>query len=218
VGPAFGASLEVGGIPAVVEMDMSPVQFDHAGGEPVEEVAVVGHQDQAAPERLQPVLKPGHRAEVEVVGGLVEDQEFRRLGQHPGQRHPLGLAARQLGHVGAGGGAHAQPLQGGPGLPSLPDRLGHRARWEVGALIEEADPGTPTPPDLSAVGRVDPTDDPQQGGFAGAVDAHHADPVPVRDGEREVLEQDPVGPADHDVLEIDEHGHEAVRLTVPAPA
>ena len=160
----------------------------------------------------QLVLEPGHRAQVEVVGGLVEDQQLGRPGQHPGQRHPLGLPAGQGAHVHTGGGGHAQAVEGGLGLPPFPDRPAHRPRGQRGHLLEKADPGTPAPPDLTLVGEVRAGDDSQQRRFPRPVDAHHADTVPVGDGERESLEEDPVGPPHGDVLEIDEHGHEASRV------
>ena len=176
----------------------------------------MGHQDQSAPVGQQLLLQPRHRPEVEVVGGLIEDQQLRRVGEDPGQRHPLGLAPRQRGDIGTRRRGHAQSVEGGLGLPSGTHRVAHRAGRQHRYLLEEADPRAAAPPHLTLVGAVRAGDDAQQGGLAGAVDAHHSEPVPVDTVERQVLEQHPVRRAHGDVLEIDEHGHETIR--VPAPS
>ena len=149
---AFGPGLQVGGVAPFVHVGAAPVELEHPGGDPVEQVAVVGDEDQAAPEGQQLLLEPGHRAQVEVVGGLVEDQQLGRVGQHPGQGHPLGLAAREGGHVGVGRRGHAQPVEGRLGLPALADRVGTVPGGSIGHLLEEADPRAPAPPDLALVG------------------------------------------------------------------
>ena len=172
----------------------------------------MGHDDQAPAERAQLVLEPGHGGQVEVVGGLVEDQELGRVGQDPGQRHPLGLAAREGVHLRLGGPGHAQAVEGGLGLPASADRPGHRPRRQDGDLLEEADPRAPPAPNLAGVGEVHPGHDSEQRRLARAVDADHADAVPVGHRQREALEEDPVRPSYGDVLEIDEHGHEGSRV------
>ena len=53
----------------------APVELEDPGRDPVEHVAVVGDEDQAAPERGQPLLEPGDGVDVEVVGRLVEHQQ-----------------------------------------------------------------------------------------------------------------------------------------------
>jgi hypothetical protein len=56
----------------------------------VEEVAVVGDQHQGAAVVAEPLLEPDHRVEVEVVGGLVEQQQVGAAHQRLGQveAHP----------------------------------------------------------------------------------------------------------------------------------
>ena len=108
-----------------------------------------------------------------------------------------------------------EAIEGRLGFPPLPHGRRDRPGRQLRHLLEEADPGAPAPPDLAFLGQLDSGDDPQQGGFPGAVDPHDPYPVPVRDGEREALEQHPVDPTDGDLLEIDEEGHGASR--VPAP-
>ena len=115
-------------------------------------------------------------------------------------------------------GAHAQAVEGRLGLPPLPHGRAHRARGQRRYLFEEAHPGAAPPPDLAFRGRISAGDDPQEGRFPGAVDPHHPNPVTVRDGEGELLEEHPIDPADGNLLEIDEEGHEATRVSAGGSA
>ncbi len=60
----------------------------------VEEVAVVRHQEERPGEAVQLLLQPVHRVGVEVVGGLVEEQQVGAGEERPGDGHPLARAAR----------------------------------------------------------------------------------------------------------------------------
>jgi hypothetical protein len=150
-----------------------------------------------------------------VVGGLVEDEELGRMSQHPGQRHPFGLAARERPHVHGGGGAHPEAFECGFSLPALSHGRPDRSGWQVRYLIEKPDTGAATTSDLALVSLVNSCDDPQQGRLSGAVHPYDPDPVPVRHGEREALEQHPIHPSHRHLLEIDEESHGLTR--VPAP-
>ena len=152
---ALGLGLQVRRVPALVDEGAAPVDLQHPGGHPVEEMAVVGDQDQAAVEGAQPLFEPGHRAQVEVVGGLVEDQQLGRVGQDPGQRHPLGLAPRQ-GRPRRRRPTRPCPVGRGRLPPPSPGpTAGPPSRGKAGHLLEEADPRTPPPPHLTLVGTVD---------------------------------------------------------------
>ena len=74
-------------------------------GHVVEEVPVVGHQHDGAVVALQVGLQPVHRLGVQVVGGLVEQQQVGLLQQQAAQGHPALLAAGQVRHGGVPGGA-----------------------------------------------------------------------------------------------------------------
>jgi hypothetical protein len=77
--------------------ERAEVQLAHLGRHPVEEHAVVRDHDQPAVEVLEIVLEPLHRRQVEVVGGLVEEQQ-RGIGeQQCGERSPHAPPARELG-------------------------------------------------------------------------------------------------------------------------
>ena len=73
-------------------MPLAAVELEDPAGHVVEEVAVVGHGDDRAGVLLQVPLQPGHRLGVEVVGGLVQQQQIGRGEQEPAQGHPPALA------------------------------------------------------------------------------------------------------------------------------
>ena len=63
---------EIGGVVAVVAAGQAPIYLHDPAGDPIEHVAVVGHQHQGAGEALQIALQPFHPVGVEVVGGLIQ--------------------------------------------------------------------------------------------------------------------------------------------------
>ena len=76
---------------------LAAVQLQRPFGHQIQEVAVVGHQDDAAREGLEVVLQPRHRLGVEVVGRFVEQQHVGLGQQQPGQGHAALLTAGQVG-------------------------------------------------------------------------------------------------------------------------
>ena len=154
----LAAGGQVAGVAVVVDVALAPVELEDAGGDPVEDVAVVGDEHQPAAEAGQAVLQPGDGVDVEVVGGLVEHEQVDLLQQGPGQRHPLGLAAGEGGHVGVAQVAHPQPVEDGGRLPpptprSTADRAPHRPRRQLpgaGRETRSARPVPGAPPPLRA--------------------------------------------------------------------
>ncbi|MNC39519.1 hypothetical protein D3C75_881800 [compost metagenome] len=73
----------------------APVHGDGRGGQAIDEVAVVGHQDQGAVIALEQLFQLVEGVHVQVVGRFVEDQHVGRLGQGAGQQQAVALAARQ---------------------------------------------------------------------------------------------------------------------------
>jgi hypothetical protein len=63
---------------------------------PVQEVAVVRDHHDRAVVAAEEVLEPGQRGKVEVVGGLVEQQQRGRQQQQAGERRPHAPAAGEL--------------------------------------------------------------------------------------------------------------------------
>ena len=63
-------------------------------GDAVEEPAVVRDHDGTAGEAEQRVFERAQGVDVEIVGGLVEQQHVAAAAQQLGQVHPIALAAR----------------------------------------------------------------------------------------------------------------------------
>ena len=96
---ALGLLLQPAGVVALVGDTLSAVELQGPLGHLVQEVTVVGHQDDATREGLQVVLKPGHALGVEVVGGLVQQQHVGLREQEPRQGDPALLPPREVFHA-----------------------------------------------------------------------------------------------------------------------
>ena len=84
---------------ALVGDALAAVELEDPAGDVVEEVAVVGDRDDRALVLGQVLLEPGHRLGVEVVGGLVQQQQVGRAQQQAAERHAPALAAGERAHV-----------------------------------------------------------------------------------------------------------------------
>ena len=71
------------------------VQLDHAPGDGFEEVAVVAHRDEGLGLARQQLLEPEDAVDVEVVGGLVEQQQLGLAHELARDGEPLLPAARE---------------------------------------------------------------------------------------------------------------------------
>ena len=74
--------------------DAMLIQFYDACADGIEEVPVVRYQQQSARRVGELVLQPLHRVGVEMVGGLVEDQQIGLRHQRSGDRYALSLTTR----------------------------------------------------------------------------------------------------------------------------
>ena len=95
------------------------VDVGDVGADVVEEVAVVGDGDDGAAVAGEEVLEPVDGLEVEVVGGLVEEQGLGVAEEGLGEEHADLLAALELGHlalVELVGDVEALQQDGGVGL------------------------------------------------------------------------------------------------------
>jgi hypothetical protein len=77
-----------------------PVQLEDPTGHIVEEVAVVGDRHHGAGILLEGSFQPGHRLGIEVVGGLVQEQQVRPGQKEAAQGHTTPLTTGELGDVG----------------------------------------------------------------------------------------------------------------------
>ena len=88
------------------------LDLQHRGADRLQEPAVVGDQDDGRVEVDQVALQPLQRGDVEMVGGLVEQQQVGLGGQRPGQRGAGQLAAGEGRELAlALLGAEAEPAQ-----------------------------------------------------------------------------------------------------------
>ena len=121
LGQAFLFLFQPRGVVALVGDAAATVQFQDPPRDVVEEVAVVGDDHYRALVLLEEAFQPGYGLRVQVVGGLVQEQDTGTLEQQPAQRHPAPLAAGDRGHVGVPGrtaqGVHGD-LQGALQLPA----------------------------------------------------------------------------------------------------
>ncbi len=69
------------------------LEREHVGGDAVKEPAVVGDDHRAAGERLERVLERAQRIHVEIVRGLIEQQQVAAAAQELGEVHAVSLAS-----------------------------------------------------------------------------------------------------------------------------
>ncbi|MNJ46401.1 hypothetical protein D3C77_415290 [compost metagenome] len=205
-------------LPAAGGLDhvAAAVQGDGRGGQAVDEIAVVRHQDQGAVVAFEQLFQLLQRVHVEVVGRLVEDQQIGGLGQGARQQQAVALAARQGGDgllqlgfleqevLGVGGDVHGAAAhqdavaaarrqrvpQGHVGLQPLA-RLVEVEGFEVGAHAHGA-----LVRGQFAQQHLD------QGGLARAVGADDGQAVAADDAGGQVLEDDAVAERLGDALDV----------------
>ena len=88
--------LQVRRVVALVGVGLATVELEDPARHVVEEVPVVGHGQHGPRVRRQVALEPLHRLGVEVVGGLVEQQQGGLLQQQLAQRDPTALATGEV--------------------------------------------------------------------------------------------------------------------------
>ena len=129
LGQALGFLLKPAAVVAFPGDALAAVEFQDPAGHVVEEVAVVGHGDDRALVLLQVLLQPVDGLGVQVVGGLVEQQDVGLLQQQAAQGHTAPLTTAQvLGQLvafGAAQGIHRtlQAVVQVPGIGGVDDVL-----------------------------------------------------------------------------------------------
>ena len=119
---AVGFLLQPGTIVALPGNALAAVEFENPAGHVVEEIAVVGHGDDGALVLLQVGLQPLHRLGVEVVGGLVQQEDVGFSEQQAAEGHAAPFASGEVLHrrvaVGAAQRIH-RAFQFGVELPGV---------------------------------------------------------------------------------------------------
>ena len=62
-------------------------ELDDAGRQPLQECAVVGNEQDCAGIAVDTILEPTDRGDVEMIGGLIEEQQIGFLHERPGKGH-----------------------------------------------------------------------------------------------------------------------------------
>ena len=160
------------------------------------------------PALLQVLREPGDALDVEVVGGLVEEDDVPVVGEQRGERDAAALAAaqdRRRRHATGCRPAHqsasadqsrddvadagiARPLVLGA---SVDDEVGDRlSGGQLVGLVEHPDRDAAAARDAAGVGLLPPGEQPQQRRLAVAVAADDADAVALVDAEGDAVEDD----------------------------
>jgi hypothetical protein len=184
---------------------MRAAQLDHAVGHALEEPAIVADRQIARGVLSERRLQPEDALHVEVVGGLVEQQHVGPAGQLADDGEALAPAAGEIVHARVGireAGSrerhrHAQLRRGRIrrlGVAGLAHRRRHHeldraVRREARLLRHVAQARLAAKRPRPRVGRLDAGQETQQRGLARAIRPHEADAVPLRQGEREILEE-----------------------------
>ena len=124
-----------GGIVALVGNAAAAVEFENPAGDVVEEVAVVGDDQDRAGILAQMAFEPVDRLGVEMVGRLVEQQQFGLFEQQPAQRDAAALAARQRVDVGLVGRAAERVHRLLDPAVEIPQALGLDLVLQAGHLV-----------------------------------------------------------------------------------
>ena len=127
--PALGALGDEGRVARGVGGRGAALEVQDVIGDRLEERAVVRDEEDGGVETAQVPLQPQRGLEVQVVGGLVEEQQVGRGGELARQRHAAALAAAQGRERAAARGVRVE-------AESVQDRV-HPRRGPVAALVLE---------------------------------------------------------------------------------
>ena len=223
---AAGEELAVPPVGLEEAVRVGAVQLQHARGHVLEEVAVVADDEDGARPLGENALQPEDAIHVEVVGGLVHQQHVGRARQLARDRQALLPAAGQRARPpharprSRRGRASARCARGARPPPRWPGRRRRTSStvppgWKTGSCGNVADADAAADGAGAAVGRLDPGEDLEEGGLAGAVRPHEAHLVSVEETERQLVEErpGPVGLADRLAAQEQRPGH--LRATAP---
>ena len=87
--------LNIERVVAGIEFSVSVHDLHNPVSHLIQEVTVVGDHQHRSPEGVDILLQPLHAAQIQVVGGLVQQQNVRFLQQQPGKIHPGFFTAGQ---------------------------------------------------------------------------------------------------------------------------
>ncbi len=213
------AALEIGGVVAGPAAQAPAIQLQDAPGQSAQEGAVVGDEEERAREAPQLAFEPGDGVDVQVVGGLVEEEQVRRHHQGAGEQGPPLAAGGERGQVGVTvqtgpreGLLHQVGLFGsGRRQAGRGEARGHRLAHAAGERLrqllgQEGHAQARGAGDLAGVGGQRALEEAKQGGLAGAVAPQQADALAALDLQLDAVKEERPAQGEGDVLEVDE-GH-----------
>ena len=131
----FSLRFEKCGVTPIVNVGFAAVNFDHPRRHLIEQEAVVADNDYCAREIGDLLLQPLNRTQIQVVGGLVQDQYVIGLPEDLGQGNALELPARKVINLGFERVGHAEAVNGGVNLPAVSQYFANSSLGQVGNLV-----------------------------------------------------------------------------------
>ena len=193
------------GVAAGVAVKFSVIDLHDPGHHPIQKIPVVGHQHNGAPEFQQIIFQPLGHFIIQMVGGLVQDQDIPLAHEHPDKGRPFALSAGQLLHRLAkirqiqfiehslSFRLSRPPVICGCGHIAFQCRFQHRiSLLEHRCLGQIRNFQIVAHGDLSVVTFLLPGQNLQQGGFAGAVHTDDPDLLPLLNGKIHLIENLPL--------------------------
>ena len=195
-------AVAAGGLQQAVRIDA--VQLEHAPRDVLQEIAVVADDDERLRLAFQERLEPENGVDVEMIGGLIEQQDVGLQRQLARDGQALAPAAgqgiggeRTVGEAGLTERA-ADPrrrfvfVERGRAAQRVgQDVLDRHAGREDGVLRDVADANALAHGARAGVGLLDAGENLQQRRFPRTIRPHQSDVIALRDGEAEVLEKWP---------------------------
>ncbi len=199
-----GAPFQVPGVAALVGVSRATVEFEDPRRNAIEYRSVVGDDNQPALELCEFVFEPLNSVDVEMVGRLVQHQQFGLGDKRTRKRHPLLLPARELVGGAVDQVGETKPVNGGLTSPVAPHRRAHRTLRKRGHLINGRNRHAPPATHLPPFGIAGSGDDRQKCRFARPIDADHPQAVTTGYRDRDVGKERTVRSAHADAVDVDE--------------
>jgi len=183
-------------------MELASVDFEHARGYRIKQMAVVRYAQETAGEAAETFLEPVDRVDIEMVCRLVEDQQIGRSNQRLGECNPALLAAAHSKNRVCGSVSEAKLVKHRGGLPRVADGLNCGNVIKDRILWQRRNSHTTFVANHASIGFELAGEDSQQGALASAIVAYHAESLPTIERYRDIVEHDPPGMVDGDAAGI----------------
>ena len=183
------------------------VEIDDARRHLAEKHPVVRDEKERRPASEKEILEQGDGVDVQVIGGLVEQQEVRTVAQPTGDENPAHDASRQRPEFGVRVEAQAGDRRVGglfylPAVPSGDDIVNRTGQAGERFLRHEGDLEALPANDLPGIRRDFAMNEAEKRGLPRSVAADQADPLSRLDPEVDAVEQGRTAEGDADAAQI----------------